>query len=129
MRALKWNECELALSSIAPLMGRLARSPDAAFLYDKLSGGILWQDEFPDLRALRTMRNWSVIRFLFRFRTTLILGEPDDELRPCWEKAQQLFPSWPGFDPQRRSPELSAAVLEAEARSLSEYCLSNTRFE
>jgi hypothetical protein len=112
---LYWDQCEIGLSYIAPLMDRLIPSPESTFTYDLLSGGILWPDEFPDFRVLRTVRNWGVVRFLLRFRTTLILGHPDEELRPCWDRGQELFPSWPGFDPHRRSTSLRPAVLEIEA--------------
>lgn len=109
--------CLNALAAVAPLLNDLKASPDAAPLYDLMSGGLLWTDEFPDFRALRKIPGWGVVRLLFRFRTTLILGEPDAELRFCWEAGQALFPGWPAFDPGRCTPELRPIALRLTAES------------
>jgi len=72
-----YNEnCEKALLSISPLMEGLTRSSDATFLYDIFSGGIIWNDEFPNFGDLRKIQSWDIIRFLFHYRMSLILGNP-----------------------------------------------------
>jgi hypothetical protein len=35
-----------------------------------------------------------------------MLGKPEERYRHYWEEAMSLFPNWPGFDPERRVPEL-----------------------
>ncbi len=117
MRRLDIEKCEAALSGITPLMSRLTRSPDATYFYDMLSGAIFWSDEFPDFRALRAVPDWHVIRYVLRYRTTLILEAPDEKMRYCWDRGQQLFFAWPGFDPDRRSPSLRPIVEELETRA------------
>jgi hypothetical protein len=62
-------------------MRELVHSPQATVGYEMLSGALVWSDELPAFRALRLVHRWDVIRFVLRFRTTLILGEPDEELR------------------------------------------------
>jgi hypothetical protein len=115
-------ECETALSELASLMQNTIRCHEAAFTYDILSGALLWSDELPDFRLLRKVPHWSILRFVLRFRMTLILGQPDEELREYWDKARQLFPQWPGFSVDRRSPELHliARAMEADANKALE---------
>ena len=64
-----------------------------------LSDALIWSDEFLDFAALRLVPGWEVIRFVFYFRTTLILGDPDENMREHWDEALRLFPEWPGFAP------------------------------
>jgi hypothetical protein len=103
---------EKALAGIAPLMRELVKNPEATCDYDMMSGALIWSDEFPEFGVLRQVPGWSVIRFVFRFRTTLILGEPKEEFREFWDEGLRLFPGWPGFAPGRRSSELRAVFHE-----------------
>jgi hypothetical protein len=110
-------ECETALSELAPLIQDIINCPEATFSYDILSGALLWSDELPDFRLLRKVPHWTILRFVLRFRMTLILGQPDEDMREYWDKAQQLFPQWPGFSVDRRSPELLLIARAMEADS------------
>ena len=109
-----------ALRNIAPLMRVLVCSPQAALSYEMLSGALVWSDELPEFRVLRLVHRWDVIRFVLRFRTTLILGDPNEELREYWDEARQHFSEWPGFDLRRRSADLREAVRELESRANAE---------
>jgi hypothetical protein len=109
-----------ALLNIVPLMRVLVRSPQATFSYEMMSGALVWSDELPEFRVLRLVHHWQVMRLVLRFRTTLILGEPDEELREYWDEAQQLFPEWPGFDRRRRSSGLREALRNMESRANAE---------
>jgi glycosyltransferase involved in cell wall biosynthesis len=110
-----------ALTQIAPLMREVVQSPTANFSYELLSGALIWSDELPEFRRMKLIRNWQVIRFVLRFRTTLILGEPHEEYRFIWEQAQKLFPGWPGFDPARRSPALREDFEKLEAEGMEQF--------
>jgi hypothetical protein len=104
-----------ALSGIDPLMRELAQNPRATSYYELLSDALIWSDEFPDFAALRLVPGWEVIRFVFYFRTTVILGEPDENMREYWNEALQLFPDWPGFAPERQSTALHAVFRQKSA--------------
>jgi hypothetical protein len=109
-----------ALSGIAPLMRELAQNPRATCYYEMLSDALVWSDEFPDFAALRLVPDWDVIRFVFYFRTTVILGEPDENMREYWNEALQLFPDWPGFAPERQSTALHAVFRQKSAWARAE---------
>jgi hypothetical protein len=121
---------QAALARLAPVLRGLKHSPDATTFYDMFSDALIWSDEWPGARVLRTIKGWQVLRFVFHFRTLLILGrseetEPDPESqvfaaerREIWNEARRLFPEWPGFDPRRCSPDLRGVYesLSAESR-------------
>ena len=109
-----------ALSGIAPLMRALAQDPRATCNYDVMSGALVWSDEFPAFRDLARIKGWSIIRVVLRFRTELILGKPDEQFREFWDTAMRLFPEWPGFAPERQSPELREIYRENSATSDAE---------
>ncbi len=110
---------ETALSGITALMRELVRDPRATCSYDMLADALIWSDEFPEFEDLRQVPGWDVIRFVFHFRTTLILEEPFEEYWGLWDEALRLFPGWPGFARERRSKELRADYrkLSAPARA------------
>lgn len=100
------------------------RSEDAVISYELMSGALLWSDEIPDLAQRGAAIDVTCLRPLLRYRTTLILGKPEQRHEEFWSEAKRLFPDWPGFDPDRRSPELKAKfeAFEAEAMgSLDEF--------
>jgi hypothetical protein len=121
--------CEPALVAVAPLMRELVFSEHARAVYDQISGAVIWSDEFPPAHRLRTVRNWAVIRFVFRFRTTLILGEPEEEYRVVWDRARELFPGWPGFDPRRCSLDQRPRFQELETKGNADLDKELLRYE
>src|SRR5262245_47697712 len=89
------------LKAIAPKMEALNPRLLAALRYDMWSGAVYWSDEIPngiDQEAEDALRG------LFRYRTTLILGKPEERLKPLWEAGKQFFPRWIGFSASRVSP-------------------------
>ncbi len=70
-----------------------------------MSDALVWSDEIPDLDK-GNVRDFHCLRFVFRYRTTLILGAPDARFRGYWEEAHNLFPDWPGFEAGRQSTAL-----------------------
>jgi hypothetical protein len=103
---------------IAEDMKRLQRSEHAVVRYELLSGSLVWSDEFPK----GTKVNTDCLRFLFRYRTSLILGEPDKPYEVFWKEAQRHFPEWIGFalDRTSRSSELAAFYIRERDRALQE---------
>jgi hypothetical protein len=111
------------LRRIAPELDGLRASPGATPGYDMMSDALIWPDEMPLSWRVPPVPNWYVLRFVFNHRTRLILGPTysgaDDEAAElAWAEALRLFPSWPGFLPERRSPGLRGVYesLSAPAR-------------
>src|SRR5687767_10836629 len=95
------------LAKIAPKLGCLKEDPNARVNYELMSDSLVWSDELPPPDQYEAHEVWC-LRGVWRFRTTLMLGAPEERFRPSWEEAQRLFPNWPGFLPQRRVPTLRA---------------------
>jgi hypothetical protein len=92
------------LRAVAPRMRELKPAPDATVFYELMSDALVWSDEIPDLDT-GDVSDFHCLRFLFRFRTTLMTGAPDERFRSLWDEAKNLFPDWHGFDPRRQAPE------------------------
>jgi hypothetical protein len=93
------------LRAIALRMRELKPAPGATVFYELMSDALVWSDEIPDLET-GDVRAYHCLRFVFRYRTTLMLGEPDGRFVGVWEEAGKLFPDWPGFDLRRQAVEL-----------------------
>ena len=110
------DACEDVLKALAPVLAGMVQSPDARPAYDVLSDALVWPDEraglLPAARRLK-IQNWSIVRYLWAYRTTLILENPDEQLRFLWDRGLELFPSWPAFDPRRQSTHYRRVYLKA----------------
>ncbi len=92
------------LRSIADRMRKLKPAPKATVFYELMSNALVWSDEIPDLET-GDVHDFHCLRFVFRFRTTLMMGKPDERFQSLWDEAKALFPNWPGFDPERQAVE------------------------
>jgi hypothetical protein len=110
----------IQLERISPDMDQAPASPDATVGYDVLSDALVWSDEYPD-SLRRRFGEFQCIRLLLRYRTTLLLGNPDEALQPYWEKARSLFPNWAGFqqDRLRLTDELRRAYDRQSAKQMN----------
>src|SRR5262245_32316515 len=81
----------------------LATAKSETFRYDAITESIIWDDELPADYGGGSEKVWS-LRPIFRFRASLILGEPDLEWERYWQLAKQLFPKWIGFSKGRLNP-------------------------
>jgi hypothetical protein len=93
------------LRAIADRMRELKPAADASVFYELMSDALVWSDEIPDLDT-GAVRDFHCLRFVFRYRTTVIIGAPDPRYQGYWEEAGQLFPDWPGFDSRRQAADL-----------------------
>ncbi len=108
------------LKMMAPRMKRMVKPKNKAKIgYSIWAGGLYWSDEFPDFEDDLSD---DLIRFLIRYRTSLILGRPQKNREIFWNEAQRLFPEWIGFDPARRAPnsELQRMYQEFSEKALAE---------
>jgi hypothetical protein len=87
------------LSRIATSMEHLTKKPDAKVFYDTLSGSIVWTDELPKSTAI----SLDCLRFVLKYRTGLLVGEPEPSFQLFWQEAQLRFPNWIGFSLERTS--------------------------
>jgi hypothetical protein len=92
------------LRAIGDRMRELKPAAEAAVFYELMSDALVWSDEIPDLDS-GDVSVFHCLRFVFRFRTTLMMGKPDERFRKLWDEAKTLFPNWPGFDPRRQAVE------------------------
>jgi hypothetical protein len=107
------------LPNIADDMNRLTRDERAVVRYELLSGSLVWSDEFPK----RTKASAHCLRFFFRYRTSLILGERDAPYEHFWNEAMRHFPEWIGFAPDRtsRSAELAAFYISEKEQAFRRF--------
>jgi hypothetical protein len=106
-----------ALTELAEAVADLSVDEDANVYYEQMSGALVWTDEFPKPRPPRPMPPRDVIgclRFILRYRTTVIIGEPDKMLEFFWNEAQRRCPNWPGFRPERRSARYAEFYYEQD---------------
>jgi hypothetical protein len=89
------------LAALAPKLNALKAHPDAECFLELMSNALVWGDELPPETTD------AMLRCLFRYRTSFILGAADETLEPLWNLGMQLFPNWPGFQDQRRSRTLA----------------------
>jgi len=98
------------LSEIASSMERLEKRADARLFFDVLSGSIMWSDELPKAAPV----SQDCLRFVLRFRTGLLVGEPEPRGERFWQEARRRFPNWIGFSPERTTYNPSVARFYAE---------------
>jgi hypothetical protein len=97
-------------------------NPDAAWQFDLLSGGIIWDDEFPsEVTSICINENNWAFRAVLGYRASLIRGKPDERLRPAWEQLLHECPEWPGFRPERRARRWLVAIKENCSRLLTQF--------
>jgi hypothetical protein len=89
------------LAKLATHLERLTVDPNARVAYELLSHGLIWSDESPPIGSVE-FEIGTAARALWRFRSSLILGSPDERFRDHWEFAQQVCPNWPGLLAERR---------------------------
>jgi len=113
---------QLVTNEMAAALLRLQFDPAAAPSYEGLSGGLVWPDEWSEelSRACSEapLDKRYVCRYLWAYRASVIRGCPDDRLAGLWQALLVHFPSWPGFQPNRRSPEHRADLERMEAAFL-----------
>jgi hypothetical protein len=110
------------LADLAASLNSLKASDLAELRYEVLSDSLYWSDEIPD-EAFESDDGVEYIRAILRYRTGIIIGEPDPDLHELWTAAMRLFPNWPGFDAARRRQDrdLQEAYRERSSRAAEEW--------
>lgn len=97
------------LPKISDLMNKLTREETGEPKYDIMSDLLFWDDEVPDRKLRKPKKAFWALKLVMRFRTTLILGSPDNRFLELWETARSLFPQWVGFTATRCKPDTKLA--------------------
>lgn len=85
------------ITRLASVMNDLKSHEDSLRKYHMMSGAFVWDDEMPSV----VIGEDVALRYLLRFRTSLLIGSPIESLRPNWEFAKIMWPNWPGFSAER----------------------------
>jgi hypothetical protein len=94
--------------------------------YHLFADALYWIDEAPPLSKLRKAEN--ALRFLWHFRTGLIMGE-EREGAELWQLGKQLFPLWVGFHPSRCAPLRQYKIVYRAGRMATAKCLADLERE
>jgi len=88
-------------AEMATRMPADSASSQTAPSYHMLADAIYWPDEIPtDLDDFSE----NCLRFILRYRTTLILEKPEEKWGKYWDEANRQFPQWIGFSESRTTP-------------------------
>ena len=98
---------DIPMSLITADFERYARTLDdvifsetARPFYEAMSGGLMWGDEQSEIPFSEL--GW--FRAALAYRTSVILGQPRNELESIWNALRRFAPNWPGFRAERCSP-------------------------
>lgn len=96
---------EKALNRLGEKLLLVSYDPLAKVSYELFSDALIWEDE--EMMGLED-DELSCLRALLRYRTCLMINEPDESLKDIWDRAQKDFADWIGFREDRCSatPEL-----------------------
>jgi hypothetical protein len=103
------------------IIRRARWNPPAVCSYEGMSGGLVWDDEFPieAISACTREDSWA-FRYVWGYRASLIRGRPREEIRAAWDQLALECPEWPGFRLERRAAALREMLEAEEDRFLSE---------
>lgn len=99
------------LEEIQTLLNSVVPRQNAAMRFHGGWDAVVWSDEVPS-----SLWDNQYLIYLLRYRTSVLLGEPMDAVRPLWEEAQQMFSSWAGFAWERCTPDDRMRLQVAELK-------------
>jgi hypothetical protein len=91
-------ELQRHLDSLVPFLAQLKRDSAAEVFFDMMSGALVWTDE--KVTGV-TPEQMGSLRAILRFRTSMILDQPDPRFQRLWERFEKICPYWIGFDRSR----------------------------
>jgi hypothetical protein len=80
-------------------------------MYEIFSGALIWSNETNSKTPVEVI--WA-LRAIVAYRTSLMLSQPREELKPSWDHGLSQFPKWVGFRPERR--QLTPKLLQIYRR-------------
>ena len=100
------------------ILDRMPFDPEARSIFDLMSGGLVWADEFPCIGSPEwavVKPNW-VYRYAVAYRASLTVGPERAEFRAVWEQINQHAPNWPGLRLERRGDRARHRLLAGMRR-------------
>ncbi len=85
------------IDRLTPIMNSLRQRDGANYEYHLMSDAFIWDDEMSSAE----IEDDTALRYLLRFRTSMLIGKPIDALKPNWEYARSKWPNWAGFSSER----------------------------
>src|SRR4051794_37479489 len=82
---------------------------------EMISGAVFWSDEDIFEFFVLSRHYQGSAKELFAYRTSLLVGEPREELRYAWDEANARCPEWIGFRPERVTFALHWPAYVADA--------------
>lgn len=86
---------------------------DAECRPEFFSGACKFSDEVPEALLEsddHTLPLVTLLRCLWGYRASFVVGKPREDLAPYWNLAQRMAPQWAGFTAERCSPEMADYV-------------------
>lgn len=116
MKELHLCDIQKELESVAPMLNARRRSRCARPRYHLLADALFWTDEIPEGIS---EAGEDALRFILRYRTSLMLSNPQSEFEALWNAARIAFPEWAGFSSERcgRSEHLKSVFLRLQKES------------
>ena len=75
---------------------------------------LMWSDEkLSDLSS----EELGCLRGILRFRTSLIIGQPDTRFQNLWKLLEEKCPTWIGLDPSRCAASRELIALYNKLKS------------
>ena len=85
------------IERLAPFLWSIKKQESADVEYRIFSDAFVWSDEIPD----EPIGDDLALKYLLRYRTSLLIGQPIAELESYWEAAKIAWQGWPGLSPER----------------------------
>ncbi len=85
------------IERLAPFLNNVQKEEDATVEYQIFSDAFVWSDEIPD----EPIGDDLALKYLLRYRTSVLIGQPIAELESYWEAAKLAWRGWPGLSQER----------------------------
>ena len=102
----------MELVALGERLSALKLNPNALPTLDIMCDGLIWYDErISNLDDIQM----GYLRWIFRYRTSLILGNEDLTLKSKWDDLRRVCPGWIGFNAARCSANDNLASIYHES--------------
>lgn len=119
------DEIARDLAAMAILLNHAEFNPSSSFRFDIMTESVIWDDELPQAYSGNPIL--LALRPIFYQRACLLIGQQDELTLRYWKLGLELFPSWPGFRPERLDPTSEAALYLRTRREEIDRSIENRK--